>query len=339
MRLLGKGRAGSTPLKSRMLQDRDKLEMHGVVNTMTRFESLFRECLRIRLVEEKIIELYPSDRIQSPVHLSIGQEAIAVGTCETLRRTDLIFATYRSHAFYLAKGGDLKRMFAELYGRVDGLAKGKAGSMHLAAPDVGMMGSSAVVGTNLPHAAGAALAARNRGTDQVMVCAFGDGATEQGVYHETLNFVSLMQLPVILLCENNGLAVHASQQERQSYNIAAHARCYGIETTVLDEGYDLMRVADTMGSLIGATRGDRKPRFIEIKTFRYKEHVGPGDDYDAGYRSRADLQAWQAHDALVQDRALAERLRPELEREIAAAVAFAEASPLPGRAELLSDVI
>src|SRR5215469_12682757 len=206
--------------ESPMLQEpqRDKREMHGVVNATARFEALFRECLRIRLVEEKIIELYPSDRIQSPVHLSIGQEAVAVGTCETLRPTDLLFATYRSHAFYLAKGGDLNRMFAELYGRIDGLAKGKAGSMHLAAPDVGMMGSSAVVATNLPHAAGAALAARNRRTDQVIVCAFGDGATEEGVYHETLNFVALMQLPVVLLCENNGLAVHASQKERQSYD-------------------------------------------------------------------------------------------------------------------------
>jgi len=315
------------------------LEMHGVAKTTTRLETLLRECLRIRLVEEKIIELYPSDRIQSPVHLSIGQEAVAVGACETLRPTDLIFATYRSHAFYLAKGGDLQRMFAELYGRIGGLAKGKAGSMHLAAPEVGMMGSSAVVGSNLPHAAGAALAARNRGTDQVIVCAFGDGATEEGVYHETLNFVSLMQLPVILLCENNGLAVHASQRERQSYDIADHARCFGIETTVLKEGYDVIGVADTMQRLIAQTRHDRKPRFIEISTFRYKEHVGPGDDYDAGYRSRTDLLAWQAKDLLVQDRELVARLTPDLEHEIAAAVAFYEKSPSPGRAELLTDVI
>jgi TPP-dependent pyruvate/acetoin dehydrogenase alpha subunit len=324
-----------------MLQDpgRDKRQMHGVVNTATRFETLFRDCLRIRLVEEKIIELYPSDRIQSPVHLSIGQEAVAVGTCETLRPTDLLFATYRSHAFYVAKGGDLKRMFAELYGRVDGLAKGKAGSMHLAAPEVGMMGSSAVVGTNLPHAAGAGLAARNRGTDQVIVCAFGDGATEEGVYHETLNFIALMQLPVILLCENNGLAVHASQKERQAYEIASHAQCFGIDTTVLREGYDILQVADTMGRLIAATRSDRKPRFVEISTFRYKEHVGPGDDYDAGYRSRADLVAWQTHDPLIQDRALADRLKLQIDHEIAAAVAFAENSQLPGRAELLTDVI
>lgn len=313
--------------------------MHGVTEKTTRFETLFRECLRIRLVEEKIIELYPSDRIQSPVHLSIGQEAVAVGACETLRATDPLFATYRSHAFYLAKGGDLSRMFAELYGRADGLAKGKAGSMHLAAPEVGMMGSSAVVGSNLPHAAGAALAARNRGTDQVTVCAFGDGATEEGVYHETLNFVALLQLPVILLCENNGLAVHACQRERQSYDIAAHARGFGLETTVVKEGHDVVLVGDTMQRLIAATRLDRKPRFVEICTYRYKEHVGPGDDFDAGYRSRSELLAWQAKDVLIQDEELVARFKPAIEREIAAAVDFAERSPSPGREELLTDII
>jgi pyruvate dehydrogenase E1 component alpha subunit len=312
--------------------------MHGVTDKTTRFEALFRECLRIRLVEEKLIELYPSDRIQSPVHLSIGQEAVAVGACETLRTTDLLFATYRSHAFYLAKGGDLSQMFAELYGRLGGLAKGKAGSMHLAAPDVGMMGSSAVVGSNLPHAAGAALAARNQGRDQVIVCAFGDGATEEGVYHETLNFVALLQLPVILLCENNGLAVHATRRERQSYVIADHARAFGLEVTVVEDGHDAVAVGDAMQRLIAATRIDRKPRFIEIHTYRYKEHVGPGDDYDAGYRSRSDLLAWQAKDALIQDAELVARIKPSIVREIAAAVAFAETSPAPGREELLTDI-
>jgi TPP-dependent pyruvate/acetoin dehydrogenase alpha subunit len=305
---------------------------------LTRYETLFRECLKIRLVEEKIIELYPSDRIQSPVHLSIGQEAVAVGACAPLLPTDLVFSTYRSHAFYIAKGGDLPRMFAELYGRRGGISKGKAGSMHLAAPDVGMMGSSAVVGSNLPHAAGAALAARNRKTGQVTVVAYGDGATEEGVYHETLNFISLLQLPVVLLCENNGLAVHATCSERQTYNIAEHARCFGIEVTRIEEGYDAVKIAETMNRIVDATRADRKPRMVEVKTFRYKEHVGPGDDYDAGYRSHADLLAWQAKDPLIQDRALVARLTPGIEAEIAKAVAFAEASPPPGIDELLTDI-
>ena len=308
-------------------------------NSLTRYETLFQDCLRIRLVEEKIIELYPSDKIQSPVHLSIGQEAVAVGVCEPLLPTDLIFSTYRSHAFYLAKGGDLPQMFAELYGRLDGVSKGKAGSMHLAAPNVGMMGSSAVVGSNLPHAAGAALAARNRNTGQVVVCAYGDGATEEGVYHETLNFISLLQLPVVLLCENNGLAVHATRSERQTYNIAEHARCYGIDVTIVEDGYDPVKIGDTMASIVSATRADRKPRLLEVRTFRYKEHVGPGDDYDAGYRSKSELIAWQATDPLIQDKELVAKLSPAIETEIASAVAFAEMSKTPGWDELLTDVI
>ena len=172
-------------------------------------DTLFYQALRIRLVEERIIELYPTDKIQSPVHLSIGQEAVAVGVCRSLRTTDLLFSSYRSHAFYLAKGGDLRTMFAELFGRVTGCCGGKAGSMHLAAPEVGFMGASAVVASTIPHAVGAALAAqRLKRTDQVIVVAFGDGATEEGVYHESLNFAGLHKLPLVLLCENNGLAVH-----------------------------------------------------------------------------------------------------------------------------------
>lgn len=307
--------------------------------TLSPSEALFKQCLRIRLVEERIISLYPSDCIQSPVHLSIGQEAVAVGACVPLRPTDLIFATYRSHAFYLAKGGDLNRMFAELYGRRTGISKGKAGSMHLAAPEVGMMGSSAVVGTNLPHAAGAALAARLRKTKQIVLCAFGDGATEEGVYHESLNFIALHKLPILLLCENNGLAVHATPRERQSYDIEAQARCYGFDVSVIEEGYDVDRIAETVTRTVNAIRSDGLPRFLEIHTFRYREHVGIGEDYDAGYRSRAAQLAWQATDPLVQNKALVRKFTPEIAAEIDTAVAFAEASPAPSHDELLADVL
>lgn len=304
-----------------------------------RYERLFRAALRIRLVEERLIALYPSDRIQSPVHLSIGQEAVAVGACESLHASDLLFCSYRSHAFYMAKGGDLKKMFAELYGRATGMSGGKAGSMHLAAPDVGMMGASAVVASTIPHAAGAALAAKLRKTGQVVLCALGDGATEQGVYHESLNFVALHGLPVVFVCENNGLAVHTPLRDRQAYRICAHVAAYGIETTEIRNGYDLCAVADGMAVVTEATRSDGLPRFVEIATCRYKEHVGPGEDLDAGYRSRSDVEAWQALDPLLQEKDLVRRLTPEIEREIDAAVAFAEASPMPGREHLLTDVL
>jgi len=304
-----------------------------------RYERMFYEALKIRLVEERIIALYPSDRIQSPVHLSIGQEAVAVGVCAPLRKTDLLFGSYRSHAFYLAKGGALPEMFAELYGKVTGGAKGKAGSMHLTAPEVGFMGSSAVVASTIPHAVGAALAARSRGTDQVIVTVFGDGATEEGCYHESLNFAALHALPVIFVCENNGLAVHSHRHSRHAYAIADHAASYGLDVTRCPEGWDFERVADTVGALVTQTRDRRTPAFVEIETYRYKEHVGPGDDHDAGYRDPEALRAWQARDCLVTDRALVERLTPGVLAEIDAAVAFAENSPWPGRDELLADVL
>ena len=155
------------------------------------YEDLFYKALRIRLVEECVIELYPSDKIQSPVHLSIGQEAVAVGVCQSLRPTDLLFCSYRSHAFYLAKGGDLDQMMAELYGKVTGCCEGKGGSMHLAAPEVGLMGASAIVASTIPHAVGAALAAKRLNKGHVIVAAFGDGATDEGAYHESLNFAVL----------------------------------------------------------------------------------------------------------------------------------------------------
>ena len=304
-----------------------------------RYRKLFKQALLIRLVEEKIIDLYPFDKIQSPVHLSIGQEAVAVGVCEQLSTDDIVFITYRGHAFYLAKGGSLNAMMAELYGRANGVSKGKAGSMHLAAPQVGVMGASAVVASTIPLAVGAALANQLRRQSSLSVVCFGDGATEQGTYHESLNFAALYRLPTLFLCENNGLAVHATLAERHSYKIHEHARAYGIETVRINEGWDFMKIGDVTGEVISAMRKDGCPRLIEIMTCRYKEHVGPGEDYSAGYRELADIEAWKINDPLCFDMPLVNELRPQLDAEISAAVAFAEAGPLPGEADLLADVL
>jgi pyruvate dehydrogenase E1 component alpha subunit len=303
------------------------------------YEELFYKALRIRLVEERIIELYPSDKIQSPVHLSIGQEAVAVGACQPLRPTDVLFGSYRSHAFYLAKGGDLRGMFAELYGKVTGCGSGKAGSMHLAAPRVGFMGSSAVVASTIPHAVGAALAAKRLGKNQVIVAAFGDGATEEGVYHESLNFAALHKVPIIFLCENNDLAVHSKISGRQSYRIAEHARTYGITATQCHDGHDFKKVHEVFSKIVETVRRNRQPAFIEILTRRYKEHVGPGEDYDAGYRTREEIDAWKAKDPLILDKKMTAKYSPLIAQEIDDAVRFAEHSPWPGREELLADVI
>lgn len=303
------------------------------------FEQLFYQALRIRLVEEHIIDLYPSDVIQSPVHLSIGQEAVAVGACQALTNQDLLFSTYRSHAFYLAKGGNLNEMFAELYGKVTGCARGKAGSMHLAAPDVGFMGASAVVASTIPHAVGAALAAKRLKKNQIIVGVFGDGATEEGVYHESLNFAALHCLPVIFLCENNGLAVHSFRKARQNFEILEHARSYGLKTYHIAEGYDFVKVAETMSEVIGHVRTTQAPCFVEVQTFRYKEHVGPGDDFSCGYRNISELHVWRHQDPLVQRQDLVESFRPAIVGEIEAAIQFAQRSPFPAIEELLCDVV
>jgi pyruvate dehydrogenase E1 component alpha subunit len=301
-------------------------------------EELLYKALRIRLVEEKVIELYPSDKIQSPVHLSIGQEAVAVGACHSLRPTDLLFGTYRGHAFYLAKGGDLKQLMAELYGKVTGCGRGKAGSMHLAAPEVGMMGSSAVVASTTPHAVGAALAAKMRKTGQVVVAVFGDGATDQGVHHESLNLAALQNVPVLFLCENNGLAVHTACATRQSYSITEQAELYGIPATRFDEGYDPVAIDGLISQLVGEIRETGGPRFVEIATCRYLEHVGVGDDSAQPYRDREQLAYWKRHDPLLLDPGMVARFAPIIQEEIDEAVAFAEASPWPSHSDLLADV-
>jgi pyruvate dehydrogenase E1 component alpha subunit len=303
-----------------------------------RYIELFRQALRIRLVEERIIALYPSDCIQSPVHLSIGQEAVAVGLCAALRREDLLFPTYRGHALYLAKGGDLPAMMAELYGRRNGVSQGKAGSMHLTAPEVGMMGASAVVASTIPHAVGAALAAKLARREQICVAVFGEGATEEGCYHESLNFAALQNVPVLFVCENNGLAVHARQSERQSFKVVDHVRAYGIPARQLQEGWDFVAVADAAETAIEGIRRDGRPRFLEVMTCRYREHVGPGEDFAAGYRAREEVAMWMTKDPLVTDTALCARMRPAIEREIDLAVAFAETGPVPSSEELLVDV-
>ncbi len=301
-------------------------------------EQLLYATLRIRRVEEHIARIYPDDCIQSPVHLSLGQEAVAVGTCAPLARTDMVFGTYRSHAFYLAKGGSLREMMAELFGKATGCAGGKAGSMHLTAPEVGFMGSSAVVASTIPNAVGAAFAARRRRTNAIVVGVFGDGATEEGVYHESLNFAALHRLPVLFLCENNEFAVHSPRRARQSYDITEHARSFGIAAKRCGAGFDPEVVRDAVAEAVLALRSGAGPRFIECATYRYAEHVGIGDDHQIGYRPLATCNEWRARDPLLNSRACLERFEAPIAAEIEDAVAFAEASPWPTPDALLRDV-
>jgi pyruvate dehydrogenase E1 component alpha subunit len=292
------------------------------------------------MVEEKITELYPSDLIQSPVHLSIGQEAVAVGVCEHLKPTDWVFINYRGHAFYLAKGGPLPQFFAELMGRRTGLSKGKAGSMHLAAPAQGVIGASAVVASTISHAVGSALAAKiKRETDRVFVANFGDGAMEQGVFHESLNFAALYKVPVLFLCEDNGLAVHTDAATRQSFNVESLVSAFRIPFLHVDEGYDPTVVATAASEAINHVRSEQSPFFLRVKTCRYREHVGPGEDFFGGYRSEEDLAEWKAKDPIIVRAHELSRYEAEIREEIDAAVEFAMNSPFPTEEDLLTDVL
>ena len=200
------------------------------------YERMYRSLYRIRRVEEEVARVYPTDRIKSPVHLSIGQEAVSVGVCEALRPDDVVFGTYRGHALYLAKGGDLKAMVAELYGKAGGCTRGKGGSMHLIDPAAGVMGTSAVVGTTIANAVGYAYALQYRRTECIVASFFGDGATEEGVFAESLNFAALKRLPVLFVCENNRYAIHTHQSRRQATPaICDRARAHGIPAERIED--------------------------------------------------------------------------------------------------------
>ncbi|OCX54570.1 hypothetical protein BEL04_10055 [Mucilaginibacter sp. PPCGB 2223] len=302
------------------------------------YEKLFYQSLRIRLVEEKIAEIYPSDKIQSPVHLSIGQEALAAGICNNLLVTDMVYTSYRCHAYYLAKGGDLNEMFAELYGKVTGCGKGKAGSMHLASKKVNFMGSSAVVASTISNAVGSALASKILNKNQVSVAVFGDGASEEGSYHESLNFAAAFKLPVIFVCENNGLAIHSKLEQRHAFVVHEHAKGYGVKSVYIEEGYDFAKINQVMEGIVKEVREQSIPYVVEIKTYRYKEHVGIGDDHNVPYRSKDEFEQWKQKDPLIQDAALVAKFTDEINKEIEAAVKFAEESPVPADEELLADI-
>jgi len=290
------------------------------------------------MVEEKIREIYPSDKIQSPVHLSLGQEHHIAALLPQLKKTDQVYTSYRSHAVYLAKGGNLNKMFAELYGKVSGIAKGKAGSMHLCAPEAGMMGSSAIVGAPLPHALGAAYAMKIKRKDTIAVSITGDGSCEEGVFNECLNFASLKGLPVMYVIENNGLAIHAPIQERQSFGLRKLSGAYGISYYKSLDGSDMKAVAALSAKILGYVREKQKPAVYEIITYRYKEHVGINEDFHRGYRDKSEFHKWYSCDPLVIETSLINKFSKKIAMEIDRAVAFAEKSKFPGAEELLKDV-
>jgi pyruvate dehydrogenase E1 component alpha subunit len=295
----------------------------------------YKKMLLIRRFEEKIADIYHTDAIKSPVHLSIGQEAVAVGVCEALEEKDFVSNTYRCHATHIAKGGDLNAMMAELYGKETGCAGGKAGSMHLVEIDKGILGASAVVGTTIPVAAGYALALKKNKKNQVLVAFFGDGATEEGCFSETINFAALHKLPMIFLCENNKLAIHNPVKNRwPTPKICERIATYGIETHKVDSG-DVFDICDIAKKAVDKIRSlNQGPIFIECATYRYREHVGPGEDLNEEYRDLSEYKWWKENDQIDKlarelGADIAKSIESEVSQLIQTSIDFAEASPYP----------
>lgn len=305
---------------------------------------IYRKLLRIRRTEEKIVEIYATDVVKSPVHLSIGQEFISVGVCEALRASDVVFGTYRSHALYLAKGGALNAMWAELFGKRDGCARGKGGSMHLSAPDAGMMGTSAIVATGIPNAVGFALAEKMRGSDKVVAVFFGDGAVDEGVFHESMNFAALKKLPVLFVCENNFFAIYSRIDERMpEANLLERAAAYRVPGIRIEDGRT-ESVRSATAAAADRIRNGEGPQFLECCAYRWRDHVGPDDDSSLGYRPTAEMRTWKAKDdlAAIRERlpaAAREAVERQVEDELLAALAFAEGSAFLAIEEVYSHVL
>jgi len=308
---------------------------------------MLRDMMRIRIAEETLADLYKEQEMRTPTHFSIGQEAVAVGVCSALARDDVVYSGHRCHAHYLAKGGALGPMIAELYGKQTGTAHGRGGSVHLSAPEVGFIASSAILGQTMAVATGSAWAFTMDGSRRVAVCFFGDGAIEEGIFHETLNFASLKRLPVIFVCENNGYSTHTPLEVRQPKGAAIWERAGGYQiASRFADGNDVFAVRHAAEAAVAWTRSGNGPYFLEFRTYRWREHVGPNWDYDAGYRNKTEVDAWiercpikaataSVLAAGVSTEDVIERWQHDIQREVDTAVEAAKAAPFPSVEHLM----
>jgi pyruvate dehydrogenase E1 component alpha subunit len=310
---------------------------------------LLREMIRIRTAEETVAALYRQQEMRTPTHLSIGQEAIPVGVCQALERSDVAYSGHRCHAEYLAKGGSLLGMIAELYGRVDGCCKGRGGSVHLYDREAGLVASSAILGETIATAVGSAWAFKMDRAPRVAVAFLGDGVTEEGIFHECVNFSAVQQVPILFACANNGMSTYSPLSVRQpaGVEIWRRAASYGIPSVRVD-GNDVFAVHAAAQQAVAHCRSGNGPYFIEAETFRAREHVGPLTDEDLEYRFRRrdDVEAGLARDPinaatrrLIADGVCTEadiaRWKSAAQREVDEAVVAAQASPFPSPEELM----
>lgn len=302
--------------------------------------------LKVRRVEECLLDIFSQGKIPGFIHVGIGQEAVAAGVCSCLKADDLIFTTHRGHGQALAKGIDLNRFMAEIYGRKDGFCKGKAGSMHIASKEAGIAGSNGIVGGGLPISLGTAFASVYRGEDTVTVCFFGDGATNEGTFHESLNLAALWNLPVIFCCENNGWAQFTPQKVYMKVeNISTRAQSYGMVGITVD-GDDVLEVRGEAEKAVERARKGEGPTLLECKTHRWYGHYA-GDPQK--YRSETEVQEVRQFDPILKfEKFLLEStyigpdyvdtVEAKIKSEIEEALAFAQSSPVAGAEELFNDV-
>jgi len=302
--------------------------------------------LKIRRVEERLLEIFAQGKIPGFIHVSIGQEAVPVGVCSVLRPDDYISNTHRGHGQALAKGADLKKFMAELFGRRDGYCRGKAGSMHVACKELGIIGSNGVVGGGIPISLGTAFASQYLGNDRVTVCFFGDGATNEGTFHESLNLAAVWNLPIVFCCENNGWAEFTPQKiHTKLEDLSRRAEAYGMPGVTVD-GDDALKVRESAEKAVDRARKGEGPTLLECKTHRWYGHFA-GDSQK--YRDPKEIEEVRKFDPLLRFQNLllemkhltpeqVKKMEDQLRAEIDEAVAFAESSPVPGKDDVLQDV-
>ncbi len=312
-------------------------------------KEMYITMLKIRMAEEKVADLVAQKEIICPCHLYTGQEAVATGVCLALKKEDYVYSTHRSHGHYIAKGGDLKAMMAELYGKVTGCSKGNGGSMHLVSTEVGFPGSSAIVAGTIPLAVGTALAFSIQDVDSVAVAFFGDGAATEGVFYESLNFAALKKFPVLFVCENNFYSTHMHISTIQSnINIFKKAEAFNMPAFKID-GYNVVEVFKVAKSAVENARAGKGPTFIECITYRWRGHVGPNWDIDKELRSQEEVDSWINNCGIKRIEGLLlstgiisisekEDISHKLTDEIEDAVRFAKESSYPNTAEYKNNV-
>ncbi len=305
--------------------------------TTEQLADAFRKMLLVRRFEESAEECYVRGLIHGTMHLSIGQEASAIGICTPLTDADYITSTHRGHGHCIGKGAEVKRMFAEFFGKEDGYCKGRGGSMHIADVAKGNLGANGIVAGGIPIAVGAALSAKKRKTDQVVVSFFGDGANNEGAFHESLNMAAVWKLPVLFVCENNGYGMSTSTQRSTAVaNIADRAAAYAMPGVIVD-GNDFAAVAEASFLAVERARRGEGPTLIESKTYRIRGHSKSDRNR---YRTKDEIEEWQGKDPIarfeaeltalgIQTTPQFDAIRADVEREITDAIAFAQASPAP----------